>query len=359
MLRLVGRRRVRVTAFGQAFANGFEALKSASNQLQACGLFLPQPEGWGYFQGKPSGTLARGFSSGGGDGHTAPAQKRLKVSDDATFSFILSWLEGGLKGWTFHCRPKHPPLSTELEAALMFLGLRSFSSCPEFDFESCHWRFAPFESRGDSPFDSNAEYVHGAFDAHAQRFSPGIELLLRAQMAVEPFGLRFLPFSAPAEQRNIAEIERRVLAPKGKARSSKKSFRFDVAISFAGSQRSLAEHLAKAAQDAGFEVFYDAFYPEELWGKDLVVFFDEIYRKAARFCVILVSQEYVDRQWTNHERRSAQARALRERGGEYILPIKVDDTELPGMPPTLGYVSVKEFGMEKIAQLLVKKLQTS
>jgi hypothetical protein len=132
-----------VSAFGQAFAKGYEELKGASSHLEACGFFLPQPEGWGYFQSRPSGTRERGFGSSRSDGHTAPSQKHLKSSDDETFSFILSWLEGGPKGWTFHYRPKHPPLSAELDATLRFLQLASFDSCPEFDFESCHWRFAP------------------------------------------------------------------------------------------------------------------------------------------------------------------------------------------------------------------------
>lgn len=44
-------------------------------------------------------------------------------------------------------------------------------------------------------------------------------------------------------------------------------------------------------QDAGYHVFYDAFDEAELWGKDLYVFFDEIYRKRARFCVMLISLE--------------------------------------------------------------------
>jgi hypothetical protein len=42
---------------------------------------------------------------------------------------------------------------------------------------------------------------------------------------------------------------------------------FDVAISFAGSERSLAEQLANILQAAGVIVFYDSFYPEQLWGK--------------------------------------------------------------------------------------------
>ena len=69
----------------------------------------------------------------------------------------------------------------------------------------------------------------------------------------------------------------------------------------------------------------------------IVEFFDDIYRKQARYCVMLISPEYRDRTWTQHERRSAQARALEERGREYILPIVVAAAELPGMQPTTGY----------------------
>lgn len=72
--------------------------------------------------------------------------------------------------------------------------------------------------------------------------------------------------------------------------------------------------------------------------------------------MIFVSKEYAKRVWTNHERQSAQARALNEKGNEYILPIKVDDTELIGMPPTMGYVSLSK-GIDSIADVLVKKLQ--
>ena len=103
-------------------------------------------------------------------------------------------------------------------------------------------------------------------------------------------------------------------------------------------------------------MFYDEFFPEYLWGKNLVDTFDEIFRKRSRYCVIFISKGYKDRVWTNHERQSAQARALNEKGNEYILPIKVDETELDGMPPTVGYVPIKK-GIEKIGELLIKKLK--
>ena len=72
---------------------------------------------------------------------------------------------------------------------------------------------------------------------------------------------------------------------------------------------------------------------------------------------MFVSLEYAERMWTTHERRSAQARAVREKGREYILPVRVDDTDLDGLPPTVGYISLKEYTVAQIAELLVKKLR--
>lgn len=103
-------------------------------------------------------------------------------------------------------------------------------------------------------------------------------------------------------------------------------------------------------------MFFDGFYPEHLWGKDLTVFFDEVFRKDSRFCVMLVSKEYVERIWTTHERRSALARALTERGNEYTLPIQVESIEVPGLLPTIGYVALEGRSVKDIAELLKKKL---
>ena len=50
-----------------------------------------------------------------------------------------------------------------------------------------------------------------------------------------------------------------------------------------------------------------------LSGKDLPVFFDNIFRRESRFCVIFVSTAYADGMWTQHERRSAVARMMNER----------------------------------------------
>jgi hypothetical protein len=90
-----------------------------------------------------------------------------------------------------------------------------------------------------------------------------------------------------------------------------------------------------------------------------MVLIPELYRVDSRYWVILISQEDANREWTNHERRSAQARMIAERGKEYILPVRIDDTELDGLVPTTGYLSLSEHGVEIVTNLLVKKLRGS
>lgn len=65
--------------------------------------------------------------------------------------------------------------------------------------------------------------------------------------------------------------------------------------------------------------------------------------------MIFVSKAYKEHAWTTHEIRSARARALNEKGNEYILPIKVDETELDGLVPTIGYLPL-ETGVDKSAK---------
>lgn len=190
---------------------------------------------------------------------------------------------------------------------------------------------------------------------HAQHFSPGIEKLLTVHAIVEKFGMGFLSTEKDARTRREEEIWRRAVFPKGQEKQRGR-FDFDVAVSFAGTERQYAERLATIVQSAGFNVFYDNFFLVGLWGKDLAEFFDDIYRKRSRHCVMFVSAEYARRMWTTHERRSALARRVEERGGEYILPVRVDDTELPGLPPTIGYLSLAQHAVETIAEILIEKL---
>ncbi len=132
-------------------------------------------------------------------------------------------------------------------------------------------------------------------------------------------------------------------------------YKYDVAVSFAGEDRSIVEECVRLLTDAGYHVFYDLWEEHVLLGKDLYQYLDTVYRSTARYCLIFVSKNYVKKAWATHELRSAQARAFEEES-EYILPVRLDDTVLPGLRPTIGYLDLRRYSTEHVVSVLVRKL---
>ncbi len=130
---------------------------------------------------------------------------------------------------------------------------------------------------------------------------------------------------------------------------------YDVVLSFAGEDRQHAKELADLLKKGEYLVFYDEYEPAKLWGKNLYDHFSSVYKDQARYCVMFLSENYIRKLWTNHERQNAQARAFEE-NKEYILPVRLDDTEIPGILRTVGYLDLRSMKIEEIYQALVYKL---
>lgn len=133
---------------------------------------------------------------------------------------------------------------------------------------------------------------------------------------------------------------------------------FDVALSFAGEDREAAKELAATLMNLDIKVFYDEYEKANLWGVDLYDHLTDVYQHRARYCVMFLSEYYAKKLWTNHERKAAQARAFQE-NHEYILPIRLDDTTIPGILPTVGYLRWQDETAESIARMLMVKLGKS
>lgn len=132
-------------------------------------------------------------------------------------------------------------------------------------------------------------------------------------------------------------------------------FEYDIAISFAGEDRAVVQPYAEELLKHNIRIFYADFAQVDLWGADLYETFDVIYRLKARYCVLFLSRHYAEKVWTNHERQSAQARAVTE-NREYILPVRLDATEIPGLRPTVGYLDYSRIGLDGLAKATLQKL---
>lgn len=130
---------------------------------------------------------------------------------------------------------------------------------------------------------------------------------------------------------------------------------FQVALSFAGEQRHYIQRVSTGLAERGIKFFYDEDQQITLWGKNLTEELQRVYMEDSHAVVMFISQEYAQKNWTRHERRSALSRALRERR-EYVLPVRFDATELPGLDPDISYLKSDDYSPEALADAIANKL---
>lgn len=132
---------------------------------------------------------------------------------------------------------------------------------------------------------------------------------------------------------------------------------FDVAVTFAGEDRSFVEEVVSLVKADGFTVFYDEDAKADMWGADLPEYFADIYERRSRFAMMFVSAHYAAKPWTRLERRSVLARAMQETSS-YLLPVRLDSTQLPGVRATIGYLDGLVETPAGVAAVLRSKLGT-
>lgn len=130
---------------------------------------------------------------------------------------------------------------------------------------------------------------------------------------------------------------------------------YEVALSFAGEDREYVRRVASALYGQGIRVFFDEEEEVALWGKNLVEELERIYTRASYVVVMFISESYAEKSWTRHERRSALTRAIEERR-EYVLPVRFDTTELPGLSPSVSFLPLAGRAPEKLANQIAQKL---
>ena len=102
--------------------------------------------------------------------------------------------------------------------------------------------------------------------------------------------------------------------------------RYDFALSFAGTERSIAEAIFKTLEEQELEVFYDRNEQHRILAEDIEDYLRPIYQSDAQFVVALLSKEYPKRIWTKFE--SEQFKQKFKQGG--VIPIWFSDAP-PGI----------------------------
>lgn len=339
---------------------GMIAFQKAADLLRTCGVLIPVPFEVPFF--KTNGPI-RPSKMDAGDGHNFRGQCEPyeRVNTDC-FRFIWNYFtQDGQKGFVHHVS-RLSGQSLEDDRAFKFLGFNKCSECSFLDFEPCYWLASPdFKSRTNDnqssfdPYESHQWHAR-CHSGYKQNFERALGHLLESQRTMKTMGWDlFEPLAEKSETQEVNAMQAET-AVRPEPSVSKTDFKYDVAISFAGPQRELAEAIAKHLSGKGFRVFYDTLEQARLWGADLPTEFKKVFQLESKYCLMLISQDYASREWTTFERRNAIARLVKERGNQYVLPVRLDDAEIDGLPSTIGHLDLRTMKMETVLHLLLQKL---
>ena len=100
--------------------------------------------------------------------------------------------------------------------------------------------------------------------------------------------------------------------------------RYDFALSFAGSDRDIAEALFKELQENEFEVFYDKNEQHRILAEDVEDYLRPIYNSDAQLVICILGPDYPRRIWTKFESEQFKQRF---KTGE-VIPIVLSNVDL-------------------------------
>ncbi|MES2727192.1 MAG: TIR domain-containing protein [Bacteroidota bacterium] len=157
----------------------------------------------------------------------------------------------------------------------------------------------------------------------------------------------------PALQYYIKHIDWKKMTKECGFSKSNGSHTFDIAISFAGENRELAEEIALILRMLDFEVFYDRLYEDNYlgssWGKE----FERIFTNDSKFVVCILDEHHRRKIWPTFERECFSEKIQTNE----VIPIFLDDTKFVGIPQDLIGIRFKYNKNDKtIAERIRKEI---
>lgn len=135
--------------------------------------------------------------------------------------------------------------------------------------------------------------------------------------------------------------------------------RYDYALSFAGTERSIAESIFEKLQNNEIAVFYDKNEQADILSQNIEEYLYPIYRTDALYVVPLLSNNYPNRIWTKFE-----SKAFKERFGKNsVVPIWFSDVNESAFDESKDYGGIifdvtndEDKEIDKIVELLTTKI---
>ncbi len=133
--------------------------------------------------------------------------------------------------------------------------------------------------------------------------------------------------------------------------------RFQVALSFPGEQRAYVAQVANALADrlGREQVFYDEWYTAELARLNLDTYLQAVYHDGAELIVPFLCADYERKKWCGLEWRAIRD-LFEKRADADIMPLRFDDTAIPGLFRIDGYIDLRQYTPEQTAAFILQRI---
>lgn len=210
-----------------------------------------------------------------------------------------------------------------------------------------------------------------AEDLHRDRYMQGHGLVNMMRALTEAGSVGRLIVSGPAAVADrpdpLREGTRIPAAPTGSppgspatesGERSDSGKRFAVALSYPAEHRDYVKkvHAELRRTLPRDKIFYDRFFEHELAGPNLSSRLQRIYHDESDLIVIFISAEYERKEWCGLEWRAIQD-MIKRRQDDDVMPLRFDDTEVPGLFSIDGYVDLRDRDPEHVADVILERLE--
>jgi hypothetical protein len=136
--------------------------------------------------------------------------------------------------------------------------------------------------------------------------------------------------------------------------------RFRIALSFPGEQRSFVARVAEAlAAHIGHDrVLYDQWYEAEFARPDLDTYLQGLYHDESELIAVFLCADYERKEWCGLEWRAIRD-LIKRRQGQDVMPLRFDNTQVPGLFSSDGYVWIGERTPKEISDLILQRWEVN
>ncbi|HKQ09262.1 MAG TPA: TIR domain-containing protein [Blastocatellia bacterium] len=133
--------------------------------------------------------------------------------------------------------------------------------------------------------------------------------------------------------------------------------RFKVALSFPGEKRRYVSKIAKGLVErlGPTSIFYDKYFEAELAKPNLDLTLQKIYHEDSELIVIFICKEYEQKDWCGLEWRAIRD-VIKNRRDKDIMPMRFDDTKIPGLFSIDGYIDLRKRSANETVDLICQRL---